>query len=234
MRKIWSDCGTNFTAAEKMLEKAVEECGKQESAVGRPLEWARVAPRASHRAGVWERIIGLTKRILVSLVGKGDTTLDVFRTVLCQAEYILNHRPITHVSADPNDFEALTPAHFMNTGYKVAIGRPDEPLGTIEAEDMRLAHNRALAAINGFWKRWRNEYLATLKTRSKWEGAKKNVEVGQLVLLEDETRERKDWRLGRIITVDGNDGLVRTVGVKTANKKVFTRAVNQIVTLEMD
>merc|ERR1711954_324628 len=89
VRKIWSDCGTNFTAAEKMLEKAVEECGSQESAVGRPLEWARVAPRASHRAGVWERIIGLTKRILVSLVGKGDTTLDVFRTVLCQAEYIL-------------------------------------------------------------------------------------------------------------------------------------------------
>ena len=76
--------------------------------------------------------------------------------------------------------------------------------------------------------------MATLKTRSKWEGARKNVEVGQLVLLEDETRERKDWRLGRIITVDGNDGLVRTVGVKTANKKVFTRAVNQIVTLEMD
>ena len=79
-------------------------------------------------------------------MGKGDTTLDVFRTVLCQAEYILNNRPITHVSADPNDFEALTPAHFMNAGYKVAIGKPDEPLGKGGAEDMRLAHARALAS----------------------------------------------------------------------------------------
>lgn len=34
-------------------------------------------------------------------------------TVLCEVEVILNSRPITKASTDPNDLEALTPNHLL-------------------------------------------------------------------------------------------------------------------------
>ena len=44
-------------------------------------------------------------------------TYEEFSTLLCRIEAVLNSRPITFISDNPNDFEALTPGHFL-------IGRP--------------------------------------------------------------------------------------------------------------
>jgi len=37
----------------------------------------------------------------------------VLRTALVEAERIFNSRPITHVSSDAGDIEALMPNHFL-------------------------------------------------------------------------------------------------------------------------
>ena len=50
----------------------------------------------------------------------------------------------------------------------------------------------------------------------------------------DDTKARKDWRLGRVTATEGSDGLVRTVQVRLANGKVFERAVTQVIPLELD
>ena len=234
MRKLWSDAGTNFVGAEKLLEKALitaKERGEQNPL---PIEWQRVPPHAPHRAGVWERLVKSAKRILAALLGKQDVSLDVFRTVLHQAEYILNHRPITQVSSDPRDMEALTPAHFIHPGIQPNLPNQCEPLGHIGVEDMRFAHNRAIALIGGFWKRWLSDYLSQLKGRKKWQQREKELQVGQLTLLMDDTKARKDWKLARVEATSGSDGLVRTVQVRTANGKLFERAVTQVIPLELD
>ena len=234
VRKLWSDAGTNFVGAEKLLEKALitaKERGEQNPL---PIEWQRVPPHAPHRAGVWERLVKSAKRILAALLGKQDVSLDVFRTVLHQAEYILNHRPITQVSSDPRDMEALTPAHFIHPGIQPNLPNQCEPLGHIGVEDMRFAHNRAIALIGGFWKRWLSDYLSQLKGRKKWQQMEKELQVGQLTLLMDDTKARKDWKLARVEATSGSDGLVRTVQVRTANGKLFERAVTQVIPLELD
>ena len=45
---------------------------------------------------------------------------------------------------------------------------------------------------------------------------------------------RKDWRLAKITSADGKDGLIRTVTVRTENGRSFDRDVTKIVALEID
>ena len=59
-----------------------------------------------------------------------DTIVERFRTMLMIASGIINQRPITKVSSDANDFQALTPSgpsgypHVMSTQIL-----PDVPIG---------------------------------------------------------------------------------------------------------
>ena len=83
-----------------------------------------------------------------------------------------------------------------------------------------------------FWKQWVREYLSTIQFRSKWIKAQDNVQIGDIVMVLDESTPRRNWPLGRIMnTFPANDGLVRTVEVKTS-KNVYIRPIHKICILE--
>lgn len=46
-------------------------------------------------------------------MSKAGITYEVFQTVLIEVETILNSRPLTPRSYDPNDIGALSPAHWF-------------------------------------------------------------------------------------------------------------------------
>jgi len=46
-------------------------------------------------------------------MGKAHLTFEEMQIMLCEIEAILNFRPITPISSDPNDLECLTPDHFL-------------------------------------------------------------------------------------------------------------------------
>ena len=78
---LCSDQGTNFTAAEKEL-KGAARCFHGESTrkalSARRIEWDYNPPHASHRGGLWERLIRPTRTILRSLIGQ-----QLLNTKLC-------------------------------------------------------------------------------------------------------------------------------------------------------
>ena len=70
-------------------------------------------PASPHMSGVWERGIKSVKDVLYSMIKSALLTEFQLFTVFTEIEVNVNNRPLTHVSDSPDDFEALTPKHFV-------------------------------------------------------------------------------------------------------------------------
>lgn len=76
-------------------------------------KWTFNPPFGAHHGGVWERFIRLIKKILYSVLKEQTLDDKTLQTALCEVEAIMNDRPITTASNDPNDLESLTPNHLL-------------------------------------------------------------------------------------------------------------------------
>ena len=84
-----------------------------------------------------------------------------------------------------------------------------------------------------FWRRWLKEYVPALQERQKWHRPRRNAQVGDLVLVVDQDLPRGKWHLARIVRViQGKDGLVRTVEVKTVSSSSLLRPIQKLCLLE--
>lgn len=137
---------------------------------------------------------------------------------LCEAESILNSRPITAASNDPNDLEALTPNHLL-----LLKTQPSIPPGTFQKDDLyaRRRWRQVQYMADLFWKRWIREYLPNLQKRQKWIHANRNFVPGDIVLIVDESAPRNSWIIGKIVEeIKDNRGLVRQVRIKTKTNEL--------------
>lgn len=216
MKTLRSDNGTNFVGAEKELRRAMEEwnVSKIESSLRqRGIQWIFNPPTGSHHGGVWERMIRSVRKILSSIVRLQTLDEEGLHTVLCEAEAIINSRPITKSSNDPSDLEALTPNHLL-----LLQSKPSLPSGLFMKEDVyaRRRWKQVQYIADIFWKRWTREYLRQLQERQKWTRASRNFAEGDIVLIVDDSAPRNSWVLGKIIeVVPDAHGLVRRVRIKT-------------------
>ena len=161
-----------------------------------------------------------------------EQTLDNERlsTLSCDVEAIINGRPLTTVSDDPNDECSLTPNHpLLLRGRREVHYSPQVLFKAVIF--MESAEGMYNISADQFWKRWLRKYLPTLQFRQKWVQPKRNMECGHIVLIADDNTPRKCWHLGRIIkTFPGKDGrLVRSAQVKTL-WTVLTKPVNNLST----
>lgn len=131
---------------------------------------------------------------------------------LSRIEAVLNSRPISPMSSDPNDFTALTPGHFLIGSAMLA--RPQPP--TTENPIKRYQLMEKL--VQHFWQRFRNEVLSTMQIRTKWQDKQPNLNVNDLVIIKDDRFPINQWPLGRVVDLHtGADDLVRAVTIKTSH-----------------
>ncbi|KAL6483375.1 hypothetical protein MHYP_G00082470 [Metynnis hypsauchen] len=143
-------------------------------------------------------------------------------------ESILNSRPITKASNNPNDLEALTPNHLL-----LLKTTPSLPPGLFDQDDLysRRKWKQVQYLSNLFWKRWTKEYLPQLQERQRWATASKNFAEGDVILLVNDCAPRNSWIMGKIIeAVPDKNGLVRRVKIKTKNN-VLDRPITKICLL---
>ncbi|GFS75961.1 integrase catalytic domain-containing protein [Trichonephila clavipes] len=139
--KIFTDNATNFVGANSQL-----------------------------KGGLWEAGIKSVKYHLKQALGRSRLTYEEFETVIIQVEGMLNSRPLTSIFNDFDNFEVLTPAHFL-------IGRSInsilEPL-VINISDNRLSRwQKTTKVIRVVWKKMEyrlSEYSPTERKVDDREG----------------------------------------------------------------
>ncbi|XP_036150741.1 uncharacterized protein LOC118648525 [Monomorium pharaonis] len=236
---VWSDNGTSFVGAKNQLkdfygllnDDTVQDKVKTFSR-DQQISWSFIPPSSPHHGGLWEAAVKSAKYHMHRIIGKAHLTYEEMQTTLCEVEAILNSRPITALSADPNDLAYLTPGHFL-------IGTPMNSFPTPDLTDLsenRLVRWQRVEQLRQhFWRRWSLEYLHSLQTRSKWKATKGNqLQRGQLVLVKQQDLHPLNWLLGRVHEIHiGSDGIVRTADVKTT-KGLLTRPLTKLAILPVE
>ena len=237
VNKLISDNGTNFTGAKSILRTELQELQKNSSdaLLAKGLEWEFIPAHTPHYGGVWERIVGLFKR-MISTLDEGNTPkFDVFNTALIEMEAVLNRRPLVPLSSSADDDEALTPAHILypaTFAHSSATIIPDNPIHP--AEVLRCTWKQAQSRVCTSQRLFFRDYVTLLHQRHKWTKTSDSLSVGDLILIVDETVSRRSWKMGRVIQTLGSDGLTRRVNVKRADGKISTHDRTKVVKLEMD
>ena len=210
VRQIRSDQGTNFVGARREFAEALKEMDQEElKELG--CEFVMNTPASSHVGGVWERQIRTIRSVLTSILEQSATQLDCssLRTFLYEVMAVVNSRPLTtDCLNDSSSPEPLTPNHILT--MKSTILAP--PPGKFVKEDLYLRKRwrRVQLLSNHFWTRWKKEYLQSLQQRQKWTKDRRNAKVDDVVLLQDDSTPRNQWRMAKVIDVyPGKDGKVR-------------------------
>ncbi len=211
---LLTDNGTNFQAAHQLQGVLWSTLQAEQEVLGEKLpsiKWRFNPSYASHWGGVFERLIGATKRALYhALPSSSLSTLEQLQTAFAVVEGALNSRPLAYHSGRAEELTALTPNHFL-------YGSASRPVYVVP--DGRRSHlaRRWLdvqQAGDVFWERLQKEIRPWLQSCTQsHRGRYTNLCVDDVVVfLHPQARGR--WPLGRIGAVfPGKDGQVRTVDV---------------------
>lgn len=238
VRQFRSDRGTNFIGAVNELgipAVLIENQDTQSFLAENRTTWIFNPPHASHFGGVWERMIGVSRRILDGMLlrssGK-DLTHETLSTFLAEVCAIVNSRPLASVSEDPSDPCVLSPNMLLTQ----KLGYLPDDLPTVTTKDMYKAQWRHVQVLaKEFWKKWQREYLSQLQPRQKWTVDKPDLSVGDIVLLKDSDTCRYLWPKAIVTrTFPSDDNHVRKVEIrvsKDGKQANFVRPVSELVPL---
>ncbi|GBM82471.1 hypothetical protein AVEN_227005-1 [Araneus ventricosus] len=232
---LMSDNASNFKGAASELNRLKKLICKTNETLANYLsseaiQWKFIPPRSPNFGGLWEAEVKSFKHHLHRTLTNCKITIEEFETIVIQIEGILNPRPLIPLSDNINEYEVLTPGHFI-------IGRPITAMP--EPEILDISDNRlsrwqyTTKCVQTIWKRWKTDYLNHLQQRNKWQFKKDNVRVGCLVLLKE--NYLPPCKRATAINLElnyGNDGKVRVVKLKTATG-IFTSSISKICLLPL-
>lgn len=233
--EIWSDNGTNFVGAEREIRRYLQS-PEFNGSVGRflgdlKIKWTFITPSAPHMGGIWEAAVKSMKKHLRAVIGNTTMTFEAFCTILAQVEACLNSRPLCELSKSIDSCEALTPGHFIIGQSINMLPQPD--VSQVQENRLKLWERIQKYSIE-IWNRWRNEYVATLQPRSKWQTLQQNLQSGQLVLIKNENTPPAVWELARVVKTHPDQfGIVRTVTLRRGQME-YHRPVHKLVLLPCD
>lgn len=231
---MFSDCAKTFKSASaelKKMYKTVDWRKIMDEGAKKGIEWCFNVEKAPWANGLCERLVQSVKRPMRKLLGKAVVTFAELDVLLKEVEATINNRPLNaNASPDPNELAPITPA-------ELCLGRRLEPLpdGLTLAQattDPQKRWRRRRNLLNGYWRRWRQDYLLDLQPRQKWLKANPNLLVDQIVVIRDDNVSRGEWRLARVKEVHkGKDDLVRSATLQTT-KGIVRRPIQRLALLE--
>ncbi|XP_067209400.1 uncharacterized protein [Linepithema humile] len=233
---LTSDCGTNLKGANAELQRLFSSASKEAQNLATLLSkdgtlWKFNPPSAPHFGGKWEAGVKSMKYHLKRVVGNTLLTYEEMNTLLIQVEAILNSRPLSALTDDPDDLTVLTPGHFLMGCAPTVIPEPSLD----NEKTSRLSRWQLLRKmLDSLWTRWSTEYLQRYHSIYKWNQATRSITEGSMVLVVDERYPPAKWPMGRVVKIHpGSDGLVRVVTVKTQTSEM-KRPITKLCLLPTD
>lgn len=169
-QRIFSDNGRNFVGANNELMELSNLFASQKHKndvnnylTNKSIKWEFIPPNSPHVAGIWEADVKSFKYHLRRVMGNELYTIEQFDTLIIQIEGILNSRPLTSLSSDPNDPIVLTSAHFLIGEFLVNL--LEEDLTTTPSKNLSI-WQQIQKVRQSFWQRWHKEYLKELHLRT--------------------------------------------------------------------
>ncbi|XP_053686345.1 uncharacterized protein LOC128735887 [Sabethes cyaneus] len=228
--EIFSDNGTNFQGAERILREQISK-GLSETFTSTTTKWNFNPPGAPHMGGAWERLVRSVKSAMKDAYNEGKLSDEELLTLVVEAENIVNSRPLTYLPLDSEESAALTPNHFLlgqSSGAK-----PASVDSSGSQTNLRDTWGGIRRQLDIFWQRFLLEYLPVIRRQPKLFSETKPLRVGDLVLVTDGER-RNEWIRGKIIqTFPGVDGRVRQASVQT-RQGIFRRPTTRLAVLDVD
>lgn len=230
---IRCDNGTNLVGAKNELErtdKFFNADAVQRELSTKGVVWKFNCPGNPEAGGAWERLVQCVKRVLDITLHEEAPRVETFRALLLEAANVVNSRPMTHVPANPEEPDPLTPNHFLVGGPNVAtLADPRDVDPKVVVRQWMVC--RGLA--RRFWAQFVRYYLPELTRRSHHYTDEAPLRVGDVVFVCDDQQHRSRWTRGVITEVaKAKDGVVRTATVETAHG-VYRRPVTRLARLEV-
>ena len=111
-----SDNGSNFRGEEKELGDLFSKIGfdkVSKTLTNYNINWELIPPLSPWMGIACESIVKSTKKTLRIVTHDRPLYEDSLSTFITDIESILNSRPLTSVTDDPNDYNVLIPNHFI-------------------------------------------------------------------------------------------------------------------------
>ena len=216
-RKIHSDNGTQLVGAANQLKNAIQGLNWDEiQKYGHKFqtEWSFNPADAPWQNGSTEALVKTIKRALKTSIGNQVFTFAEFQTIMFEAAQIVNQRPIGRKPTGPEEGSYLSPNDLL-------LGRstnhvPQGPFA--ESSSMKQRMQFLQEIVNRFWKQWSREVFPNMVIEPKWHTGKRDVQKGDVVLIQDSNTVRGEWKMGRVTQIlESKDGRVRNVEVKYIN-----------------
>ena len=216
-KEFKSDNGSQLVAASKELQETITSLDHtriQKECLGEGSNWTFTTADAPWMNGATEALVKSVKKAIHTTIGDQVLSAMEFLTVMYEASQLVNQRPIGQHPKHPDDGPYLCPNDFV-------IGRasprvPQGPFKTRCSNKHRLDFIESV--VDQFWKRWIKDVFPNMIIRPKWHVEQRNVQVGDIVMIQDSDAFRGNYRMGTINkTFPGVDGKVRSVRVGYKN-----------------
>jgi len=248
-KQILSDNAKQFKTARSVLNKMWSDVVRSndviEFSATRGIEWKFIVNLAPWMGGLYERLVGVTKRALRKVIGSRCLSEKQLVTVLTEAETVVNSRPLIYVDDDINSSFIITPLSFLSQSHQHFL--PDfkidsdtfEPTGKISTCQQLLQRWKSgQRCLNQFWLIWCKDYLLSLRERSNSTAGKvrnsykEKPQIRDVVLIK-ESLPRAQWKIGKVTKlIKGRDNLIRSAEVMLPSRKYLHRALKLLYPIE--
>ncbi|XP_033251528.1 uncharacterized protein LOC117190588 [Drosophila miranda] len=126
---IFCDNATNFLGASNQLQELKKFMFLKQTqdeiykfCASDFINFHFIPPRAPHFGGLWEAAVKSAKGLLNRTLANTRFTFEELSTVVVEIESILNSRPLSPLSSDPNDYSTLTAGHLWSPSTNLTEG----------------------------------------------------------------------------------------------------------------